>query len=161
MAILPRSGRVALATSIKDQPLHLAWGLGNPAWGESFPAENADATGLISEVGRRVITSASYVVPDSAGDIEITGAGRFTVTTTPTNRLLVSTKFDFADAPGAVIREFGLFVGTEVMAGLPPGQMYFTPDQIVDPGTLLQLENCLPVYRSASTRELREFLIIF
>lgn len=170
MAILPRAGRAAIAAAIKDQPLHLAWGPGLASWGDNPPPENADATALISEIGRRKVTSAQYVVPDSGGDYEfVTGAdgsgnpitSKFSISTEPTNRLLVSTRFDFSDAPSAVIRQFGLFVGTQTIAGLPPGQMYFTPGEIADPGRLLQLENCKPIYRSASTRELREFLIVF
>lgn len=170
MAILPRAGRAGIAASIKAQPLHLAWGLGVTSWGETPPPEDTEATALVAEIGRRQITSAQYVLPDSNGEYEfVTGidgngapvTSKFSVTTTPTNRLMVSTRFDFGDAPSAVIREFGLFVGTQVAAGLPAGQMYFTPAQIVSPGTLMQLEHCKPIYRSASTRELRQFLIVF
>lgn len=170
MAILPRVGRAAIAASIKAQPLHLAWGLGLTSWGDNPPAESADATALVAEIGRRAVTSAQYVVPDSNGEYEfVTGAdssgnpiiSKFSISATPTNRLMISTRFDFGDAPSAVIREFGLFVGTQTIGGLPAGQMYFTPAQIANPGTLLQLENCKPIYRSASTRELREFLIVF
>ena len=32
MALLTRSGRIALAASLKNQPLHLAWGSGSPSW---------------------------------------------------------------------------------------------------------------------------------
>ena len=32
MAILTTSGRAAIAASIQQQPIHLAWGEGNPAW---------------------------------------------------------------------------------------------------------------------------------
>lgn len=170
MAILPRAGRAAIAASVKAQPLHLAWGAGLTSWGDTPPPESADATGLVAEIGRRKVTSAEYVVPASNGEYEfVTGAdgagnpiaSKFSISPTPTNRLMVSTRFDFSDAPSAVIREFGLFVGTQTIAGLPAGQMYFTPGEIADPGTLLQLEHCKPIYRSASTRELRQFLIVF
>lgn len=170
MAILPRDGRAAIAASVKAQPLHLAWGSGLSSWGDNPPPENADSTALLAEIGRRKVTSVQYVTPDTNGEYDfVTGAdgagnpiiSKFSVTTTPTNRLMVSTRFDFADAPSAVIREFGLFVGTQTIAGLPAGQMYFTPGEVADPGKLLQLEHCAPIYRSASTRELRQFLIVF
>jgi len=32
MAILTKSGRAAIAASIKQQPIHLAWGTGDPSW---------------------------------------------------------------------------------------------------------------------------------
>lgn len=32
MAILTKSGRAAIAASIKQQPIHLAWGTGDPTW---------------------------------------------------------------------------------------------------------------------------------
>lgn len=170
MAILPRAGRAAIAASVKAQPLHLAWGAGLTSWGETPPPESYDATQLVAEIGRRTVTSVQYLVPDSNGEYEfVTGQdgegnpviSKFSITTTPTNRLMVSTRFDFSDAPSAVIREFGLFVGSQMVAGLPAGQRYFTPDQVATPGQLIQLENCKPIYRSATTRELREFLIVF
>lgn len=36
MALLTQSSRTALAVSLKAQPLHLAWGTGDPAWGSTF-----------------------------------------------------------------------------------------------------------------------------
>lgn len=39
MAILTQSGRAAMAASIKTQPIHLAWGNGNPDWEDDKSAE--------------------------------------------------------------------------------------------------------------------------
>lgn len=36
MALLTQSGRTALAVSLKSQPLHLAWGTGDPSWESTF-----------------------------------------------------------------------------------------------------------------------------
>ena len=160
MAILTRAGRAAIAAAIKAQALHLAWGSGNTAWGDAAPpAEDADATALIAEIGRRTVTSADFVVPDTNGTIEVAGVGKFSTTTTQTRNLFVRTVFDFADAPSAVVREIGLFIGTTLQAGLPAGQRYFTPAQIASPGTLLHLEHRLPIYRSAGTRQVFEILL--
>lgn len=161
MAILPKSGRAAIAQAIKSQPLHLAWGSGAPAWGETPPAEDSTATGLLSEVGRRTVLEAAFVQPDPEGEIVVDGAGRFTRSATETNQLFMVFRFDFQDAANAVIRELGVFVGTQTNPDLPVGQRYFLPTDLVHPGTLLQLEHKPPIYRSASTRETFEILITF
>lgn len=160
MSILTISGRTAIAASIKAQALHLAWGPGDGSW-TSPPSESASATVVTNEIGRRQVSSCDYVVPATNGAIEIPGAGKFDITTTPTNRLLVQTQFDYADAATSTIRQIGLFVGTVVVAGLPSGQRYFTPNQIQSPGQLLQLENRAPTVRSSSTRNLYQLLIEF
>lgn len=160
MAILPRSGRAAIAKAIKDQQLHLAWGLGDGEW-TTPPAEDPLATGLMDEIGRRTALEAAFVVPDPAGEIVIDGAGRFTRSVTETNQLFIAFKFDFADAATSVIREIGVFVGTITDPSLPAGKQYFLPSELDDEGTLLQLEHKAPIYRSASTRETFEILITF
>ncbi|TVS84864.1 hypothetical protein COM43_004615 [Wolbachia pipientis] len=40
MSILTQTGRAAIAASIKEQPIHLAWGSGNSNWESSHRAEN-------------------------------------------------------------------------------------------------------------------------
>ena len=160
MAILTKAGRTAIAEAIKAEALHLAWGPGDGSW-TSAPSESPDATAVTSEIGRRQVTSAEYVVPDSDGTIEIPGVGLFSISATPTNRLLITTQFDFADAPTAVIRQIGLFVGTTLVSGLPAGQRYFVPSEVATPGRLLQLENRAPIYRNSGTRERFEILIAF
>lgn len=160
MAILPKSGRAAIAKAIKDQNLHMAWGTGDGEW-TTPPVEQTTATALMNEVGRRPALEVAFVEPNSDGEIAVEGAGRFTRSTTETNQLYLTFKFDFADASSEVIREIGVFVGTETDPDLPAGQMYFVPSEVVNGGTLLQLENKAPIYRSASTRENFEILITF
>lgn len=159
MPILTRSGRVVIAESIASRPLHLAWGLGDGAWA-SPPAESLDATELTEEVGRRIVTEVGFVVPDNAGDI-VLPTGTFSRSVTPTNHLYCRTAFDFADASSAVIREIGLFSGTTVVDGLPPGKNYFLPSEIDNPGRLLHLENMVPIYRSPAIRPSFEIVITF
>lgn len=160
MAILPKSGRAAIAKAIKTQPIHLAWGTGDGAW-TTPAAENTLATSLLNEIGRRTAMEVTFVTPDPNGEIEVDTAGRFARSTTETNQLYMVFKFDFANASSAVIREIGVFVGTETAANLPAGQMYFAPSEIVNHGTLLQLENKSPIYRSSSTRETFDILVTF
>lgn len=160
MAILPKSGRAAIAKAIKEQPLHLAWGTGDAEW-TNPPVEQTTATALMNEVGRRQVLEVAFVSPAEDGEIAVEGAGRFTRSVTETNQLYLVFKFDFQDAPTDVIREIGVFVGTETDPDLPAGLQYFLPSQLANPGTLLQLENKAPIYRSASTRENFEILITF
>jgi hypothetical protein len=159
MPILTKSGRVVIAESIAARPLHLAWGTGDGAW-MTPPSEDANATALEHEVGRREATEVAYVVADPAGDI-LLPTGTYRRSVTPTNNLYVRTNFDFADASSSVIREIGLFVGTLPIAGLPAGQSYFLPAQVSAPGRLLHLENLQPIYRSSAIRESFEIVVTF
>lgn len=160
MPILTKSGRVVIAESIAQRAIHLAWGTGDGVWTTTPPSENPDATALQAEVGRRVATEVAYVNPDAGGDI-VLPTGTFSRSVTPTRNLYVRTAFDFAEASSSAIREIGIFVGTVTNVGLPPGQQYFTPGQITNPGRLLHLENKAAIYRSPAIRESFEVVITF
>ncbi len=85
MAILTKSGRVAMARSVKSQEVFLAWGTGEESWGMTPPTENLlESTELVKEVGRRICESVEFCYPDDQGEI-ITPSGRWSVTETPTN----------------------------------------------------------------------------
>lgn len=160
MAILTNSGRIAMAMSVMSQPLHLAWGGGDPAWDTTPQPESITATALVNEVGRRAAAYVQFCQPDVAGEI-IVPTGRFSQTDQPTKHLYMRFAFDFTDAPAATIRELAVFVGTQVIGGLPPGQMYFTPAQLADPGTLLVIEHIQKFVRSAAVRQTFEFVVTF
>lgn len=161
MAILTNSGRVAIANAISKLPVHMAWGLGDGAWVTPTP-ENPNATALQSEVGRRVATEILYVVPDPAGPIVVT-QGSFSLSpgNAPTNNLFIRAEFAFSDAPSDVVREVAVFSDTVIDTGLPPGQEYFTPSEITDPGKLLYIEHITPIFRSPAIRENFEVVITF
>lgn len=158
MAILTTSGRVALAMAVSNEPIHLAWGSGDPDWDATPVAESITETALVNEVGRRAATSVRYCEPDEAGEI-IVPNGRFAESVAPTSHLFLRFNFDFADAPLASIREIGIFIGTTVVADLPPGQLYFLPADVVTPGTLLALERIPKITRSAAVRQSFEFVL--
>jgi hypothetical protein len=173
MSILTDSGRTALAVLLAAQPLHFAWGSGDPTWDvplESFTdlaariaetqrrQESRAATALLAEVGRRTITDYSFVLPDPAGVIDLP-AGKYSVSAAATRFLYVNVQFDFVDAPDATIREFAVFTGTQVNAALPLGQRYFTPDQLVHPGALVTIEHITAVLRSPGVRETFQHVI--
>lgn len=160
MAILTNSGRVAMAKSVKTQPIHLAWGSGSAAWDTTPVPESITAEALVAEVGRRKASYVAYCTPDTNGSI-IVPTGKFSESATPTKHLYMRFAFDFTDAPTSTIRELAVFVGTVTNAALPPGQMYFEPGQVTDPGTLLVVENIQKFERSASVRQTFEFVVTF
>lgn len=171
LATLTKTGRAAIASAIANEKLYLAWGTGNDVWDDAGAVLPSliNATGLVAEVGRRIVSSVGFVTPDDAGGIVIPvsqGASgevqeaRYKPSTTPTPYLYVLTNFDFADAANAVIREMGIFMGGSPVEGLPPGQRYFLPAEIANPGLLLATQIIIPsINRSPSVRQSVEFVL--
>lgn len=168
MAILTASGRTAIAQSIAAQPVHFAWGSGNPSWDTAPQPEDANATALTNELGRRAATSVQFVNPSDTGDIIVpvfndasgnTVSKRFALSNDPTPHLYMRFNFDFTDAPASVIREIAIFVSTVVASGLPAGQMYFTPAELANHGNLLAIEHLSDsILRSPNSRQSFEFV---
>lgn len=124
------------------------------------PLEDTAATALAAEVGRRIVDEVAFVTPDSAGGI-VVPTGRYSLSAEPTSHLFVRVRFDFADAASVTVREQALFVGTATDPALPPGQRYFAPAEVDEPGILLLLQHSVPIVRQPSTRETFEFVITF
>ena len=160
MAILTTSGRIALATAIKDSTLHLAWGRGDVDWDTTAPREPRSATALTAELGRRKVNVVEYCTPQGDGDIVMLGA-RFVKSDTPTANLHLRTDFDFNDGLGETIRELGVFVGSRPRDGLPAGQTYFAPQELADPGILLAIDYITAVQRGVGARIAFDFVITF
>ena len=161
MAILTNSGRAAVATAIKAQPIHLAWGSGDPAWDDAPAPESIETSGLLAEVGRRRVTQTLYCLPDPEGDL-IVPTGRFMASDVPTKYIYMRFAFDFEDAQSATIRELAVIVGSVIHADVPPGQAYVTPADVVDKGQLLALEHLTPkLERGPAVRQQFEFVIQF
>lgn len=161
MAVLQDRGRIALARAIAAQPLYLAWGRGLPAWDIAIEPEPTDAQALVDEIGRRLITAVQYVVPHPEGEIELPDGSRYTASAAPSKWLHARWTFDYADAAGETVRELGVFVGGAMQEGLPAGQRYFIAAQVVTPGDLYTLERFESFTRSASTRQVQEFVLPF
>lgn len=159
--ILQDAGRTLLATLIKSQPIHIGWGRGDPDWDDNPPGPLYDATALQGEVGRRLATAVEYVQPDPAGEIEMPTGERYTISPTPTANLYVRAVFGWEDADGETIRELGLFIGTQTDPGLPPGQRYFLPAQVIDPGTLYLLNRDERYLRTATSYQSVELVLPF
>ena len=160
MAILTNSGRAAVAEVLKDQPIHLAWGSGDPDWDTVHVPEPLTALALEAEIGRRVATQAQFCKPDANGEI-IVPNGQFAISAQPTNYLFLRFTFDFADASAATIRELGVFIGTEIDSSVPSNQQYFLPADVVDPGRMLLLERIPKLERSPEIRQQFEFVVQF
>ena len=160
MAILTKSGRTAIATSIKAQPIHLAWGTGEPGWQkDATPPEPIEATSLVKEIGRRIADEVIFCKKDNSGDL-VTPTGKFKASKAPTNNLFLRFSFDFDNAADQTIKELGVMMGAETSSQLA-GQRYFEPTEITDAGTLLVLERIPPLIRTPATRETFSFVITF
>lgn len=160
MAILTDSGRAAVATAIKAQALHLAWGNGVVDWDAVPPTESVSTSSLISEVGRRKVTQVMFCVPDTNGEI-IVAEGRFSISQAPTKYLYMRFAFDFPDGGTNVLRELGVYVGTVAKAQVPANQDYLLPGDVLDPGQLLSLEYIQKLTRSDQIRQQFEFVLQF
>jgi hypothetical protein len=161
MAVLTNLGRAAIAESVRQREMYLAWGTGDPTWEDTPPNEGLLASvGLVNEVGRRLCEKVEFCVPDDFGRI-ITPTGRFEPSEEITNNLSFEVEFDFEDACDLYIRELGIFIGTIIAEDVPIGQKYVTPNKIINPGTLLVLERCAEIHRQIMTREKFEFVITF
>ncbi|MBM3273277.1 hypothetical protein FJY94_08600 [Candidatus Kaiserbacteria bacterium] len=129
----------------------------------SHPPESIGQTALLREVGRRVVDEVHFVAADAQGEI-VVPTGRYRLSVEPTQHLFIRVRFDFEDAATSIVREQGLFVGTQTDPELQssvPGQKFFMPAQITDPGILLVLQNSVPIVRQPSTRETFEFVVTF
>lgn len=159
MPALNASGRIALAELVFNSPLHLGWGLGDNAWTSPPDVTGNEAT-LQAEVGRRPASQVAFVVPDAAGVIDLP-EGKFSVSVAPTRHLYVRTDFQYQEANGYGIREIALFLNTRIQPGLPTGQSYFLPADVLDGGRLLYMRKYAPIYRFPNTRERFEIVLSF
>lgn len=161
MAVLQDAGRTALAMAVASQPIHLAWGRGAPTWDAAPEPEPANTTALVEEVGRRLATFVGYCEPDAAGEIELPSGAKFTVVPGPTRWVYVRFVFNFEDAEGETLRELGVFLGAQPVAGLPAGQRYYTPAQIAQPGRIYTLERIAKFTRNGAVRQTFEYVLPF
>lgn len=167
MAVLQDQGRIALAQALMAQPIYLAWGRGLPAWDAAPVSEPVNATALVDEIGRRIASAKRYVTPQTDPnpaapyDIKTPGGDKYLYSADPTSCLLLEFQFDYNDAATEVIRELGVLVGSETIAGLPAGQRYFTPAQIKTQGRLYMLDRIPKLIRTNTTEPLYRYVLPF
>jgi hypothetical protein len=161
MATLTNSGRIAMATAIKDLPIYMCWGEGATEWAETVPDEVVTATALSNVVGYRKATSVQYCTPDEASGTISIPSGKYSTSTTATNHLYIKFVFDFADATGNTIREIGVKVNTTAKDTVATGQEYLDTTEVENVGDLLLIENRKPIYRETGVKETFEFVVTF
>lgn len=161
MAVMQDRGRIALAGAVAAMPIYLAWGRGLPAWDAVPEPEPTNAATLVDEIGRRLLTSWQYVLPDALGAIELPDGTRYAASAEPTKWLHLRWTFDYADAAGEDVRELGIFLGGTTADGLPAGQRYFTAAQVLTPGELYTLERFEKWKRNPATRQVQEMVLPF
>ncbi|MBD1581275.1 hypothetical protein HG263_02910 [Pseudoalteromonas sp. JBTF-M23] len=161
MAILTRAGRIALAKSIKQEDIYLAWGQGAIEWDNQLPPEQSASTQLTSTLGYRKATRVLYCEVDQEnGEIQVPN-GRYKIVDYPTPHLYCQFNYDFEDGLSKTVRELGLMVGTKPNADVPNGKPYLLPSEVSQIGTLMLLEHRPAIYRDQGVRESFEFVISF
>lgn len=170
-ATLTTTGRAAIAKALASRPLHVAWGLGDEAWDseDAILPSLINANALVHEVGRRLPNLVTFVEPSDDGDIVVpkginsdgtVEVARYQIVENPTPYLYIQTSYEFEDASESIIREFGVFMDTEFVDGLPPGQRYFLPAEIVHQGLLLATQIFTPgINRSPAIRQVIDFVL--
>jgi len=162
-----------MAQALAAQPLHFAWGSGEPGWdddgGQHLEQTLVNAVSLNNELGRRAVTSVGYALPDPQGEITIpvgrqpdgtVEEARYTASLEPTPYLYLRVNFDFGDASDQIVREVAVFLGTRLKDDLPPGQKYFKPGDLDNPGRLLVIQRQDPtIARSPAVRQSFEFVL--
>ncbi|MCY7295103.1 hypothetical protein [Alteromonas sp. a30] len=157
MTIVVDDIRTFIAEAIEKESIYLAWGRGDSEW-QTPPSEERTQMALQDPIGFRQVSRTQYVVPDELGEI-VLSSGSFSISAEPTNHLYVEFRYDFEDAQGEVIRETMVYIGTEIVEGLPPGQKYFAPEQIEKVGRAALLSNFGPRERTVGTRSTYEYVI--
>lgn len=163
--ILTRAARILLATVIKNGNLHIAFATGSAGWDAhmnegtpaAYPAYDIDQTDVTAEFVRKKIVNKQFCTPDEEGEIQ-TDRGNFSLSVTPTEHLYCKGTLEPTEYNTQVIREFGLFYGTVVDEDTEPGQLLFTPSEVTSKGTLVLVRRKVAIQRTATTRQLCEFV---
>ncbi len=161
MAVLQQTGRIALAKAIAAQTIYIAWGRGDPAWDTAPVPEPDNASALVSEIGRRLVTDVQYATPDPTGSIELPSGERYRTSATPTRYVYLRATFGFADAQGETLREMGVFLGGQLAASVPAGQRWVLAADVQDGGQLYTMERRAAAYRSGAVRQVEEIILPF
>ena len=122
--------------------------------------EPSNQSTLTDEIGRRVATQVAYCRPDPAGEIEL-ASGRYALSPEPSTNVYLKFVFMFEEAATETVRELGVFLGTQTRPGLPAGQRYFSPDELVARGRLYCLERVSAFPRNGATRQMFEYVLPF
>ena len=141
MAILTFSARTLLAKYLITHPLYLVIGRGKTLWDTAPEAPDYEDTDLLSVIGYKKLTRSFFVNEDDNGEIDLPGGRFYSASEIPTRHVCLEFQFKYGEAVNTEIREVGIFADTVITSGLPAGQTYFMPSQVVTKGTLITLEH--------------------
>lgn len=170
MAVFTQGGRVVLAQALYDVTMFLAVGEGDPAWDSepqpTTPAEQeardtalSVATDLVAKVGVTRIREKFFVKPDNAGTILMGDGSTYSQSDVPTAYLYVRFQLDLPDAAGRTLRETGVFVGTQLGGAVPAGQQYIPGADVVNFGTMIEVDRFAPIVRDGSIGQTFSFVL--
>lgn len=135
-----------------------------PIQGSAYQAyyryRDESPTVLINELGRQVQRVTNFMVRDNNGAFDFNGV-KYSITTTPTNILMVQFEFPSLAASDKHIFQLGLYLGTQRAGGVPSSVTYLTPNQMASRGSMLVYENITPLERLSGKREYFNYLMIF
>lgn len=165
MAVFTIGGRKALAQALLDMNLFLAVGVGDPAWDNETPpstpediavqdAQWATLTDLHDKIGIARIRDKFFVKPDVTGEIPMSDGSLYSPSDEPTSYVYLRYQLDLGDALGVTLRECGLYLGTQIDASVPVGQMYIPTSEVIDYGTLIQIDRFPAVVRDGSIAQI-------
>lgn len=157
MGLITNDGRIALAKLLVNSTLYVAWGNGDPAWDSTPEPESATDTTMVAEIGRRAASQVAFAAPSETGTIFV-DTGNYDISATPTRYVYVRGTFDFADSVGQVIREAGVYAFC-ALGTISPGQTYFAPSDLSDPGLMLINTRFTGFTRLNTVRQTFEFVI--
>ena len=166
--VMVNAGHIALAISAYQTEYYLAWGTARSdtdisKWRaeNTPPAEDPATTDLLLEVGRRIVTDKAYVKEDKENGTVEANNTKWARSATPTNHFYLMFKFEAKDAPTAVLRQVGLFTGTQKKASVPATKYFLLPEDLENKGALFMYQNIAPIVRNTATREVFEYVITF
>lgn len=158
MAILTNSGRLYIARIMQSMPYFLAWGTGDETWDNDFIQPTSMDTALVNEIGRRAANVVEFCMPAADGSIDVPSG---TYTPSDMETLYIHLRFDFmlADSPGEIIRECGVFAGTEINDDVPESTHYYLPEHVKSPGSLIMVERFAALNLAVDFRRSFDFVI--
>lgn len=170
MAVFTQGGRTVLAQALLNMTLFLAVGEGDPEWDNqplpTTPEEQAtrDAAlsvlfDLVSKVGVTRTREKFFVKPDNAGTILMSDGAAYSQSETPTPYVFVRFQLDLPDAADTTLRETGIFVGTQLQGTVPAGQQYIPADNVVNFGTMIEVDRFAPIVRDGSIGQTFSFIL--
>lgn len=166
--VMTEAGHIAIAAAMKNMSFYLGVG-GLPddypnKWAvtdKEIPPFDPNSTELILPFGYKKAQRVVYVVEDNINGSIVFEDKRYSESQEPTSHLYIEFLLDTDEVVDKVIYQLGLFINLQPNPSLPPGQLFFTPDQVVDTGILYIGENVKPIYKQSGVKEIYSLVLNF